>query len=123
MYSVGDSVYVYRWGGYMSGRVVKVSPSGLVDVLIGAATEPTRFRKDGREQGAKYGGYQLDELAFEARTTFLVAEKAAQKTVEALKQVRCSELCNYHWGKDGLMAEVARLQALLDLARAKVEAI
>jgi hypothetical protein len=78
----GDTVYVSRQPRsimadtyYMKGKLVKVTPSGMADVKIGASENATRFNKDGYEVGGDpFYGYHLEldaekvekELAYRA---------------------------------------------------------
>lgn len=128
MLKQGDEVYLARTGGwetyYTKGKVVKVTPSGAVDVLIGSSMEPTRFRPDGYKQGGdRYRDYQLDHIPFVERTALLEQWERAKHAAAMIRSVVPKDGVNARWDKEGLTTEVTRLQTLLDTAKAAVEAI
>ncbi len=124
---VGENVFVAEflgsWGGptYTKGVVQKITPSGMIDVLIGFAKEPTRFRADGRSRG-EYSKRQIDGLmTFEEREAELGKEERARTANTALQLVTCEKLHNPE--QLTLVEEAKRLQGLLDAANKLIEAI
>jgi hypothetical protein len=133
--TVGQKVHLVHGNSYLSfvkGEVVKITPSGLVDIQVGKIGEGNplgrtiRLNKDGYEQGAqRYGSmtYFLDFISFEERIQAQELEQRTKHAANTIYVIKREDGVNYKWGKDGLQAEVARLQVLLDLAKEAVEAI
>lgn len=75
---VNDSVYVHcEYSGYRKGTIVKITPSGLVDVQLEQYAHPLIRFKNGKERmGNKYNPYtlQTDVAAIEE----LLAKKQIQ---------------------------------------------
>src|SRR5271170_4716823 len=91
---VGDNVFVASflgsWGGpqYTKGVVRAITPSGMIDVLIGHSTEWTRFNADGRARG-KYNREQLDGvMTFEERQADLAKQVRRELANAALTAVQ-----------------------------------
>ena len=123
---VNDKVYIYSSGAayYTPGVVVHKTPSGIVDVLIGSSEKPTRFNKEGMEQGGmRYHCYEIDHLTFEERSALLQSETRAKQAVTAICKIKPEGPVSFRWGKVELLKEVERLQELLNEARAAVEQI
>lgn len=127
--TVGEKVYVVHSGSwscsYHEGTVVKTTPTGYVDVQIGFASKPTRFKPDGREMGASYSyAEQIDDTPFEERKAQLEQEQRAAKATAALQKVHFEVGGRFaHWGKEELQKKAAELQAALDEAKQLIEAI
>jgi len=124
----GDSVFIGQfygsWGGpsYTRGVVQKITPSGMIDVLIGHSQQPTRFNPDGRQRGASFGhAEQIDGMPFAEREADLDRRNRAQKANTALTAVVAEKMRNPE--KDDLQKEAARLQSLLDEANKLIEAV
>ena len=128
---VGQQVYVYDGYQYMPMVVIKKTPSGKVDVnwiREESRGEPKRFRADGKMEGAKlWDRDELDPMPFAEREVWIRRAKQAKDAGAALRSIEPSGFrwiyCNPDDAKAMLGAEVARLQGLLDAARALVEAI
>ena len=122
----GDPVFVASflgsWGGpnYTKGVVQKITPSGMIDVLIGFAKEPTRFNSDGRSRG-KYSREQIDGMTFAEREADLNKEERIKKANTALQAVAAEKFRNPN--ELDLVKEADRLQNLLDAANKLIEAI
>lgn len=128
-YTVGQKVYVKYFGSwrwfYTTGVVSKVTPAGMVDVIIGHQSTSTRFRPNGKVQKLKdlYStDYELDDISYEERVALIASEDRAKNAVNLINLVK-AENVRETWGKDGLLAEVNRLQELLMAARTAVEGI
>lgn len=125
---VGESIYVSRFFGqstlFSLVEVVKVTPSGAIDVKFHANQEApfTRFRPDGREQGETRRPYEIDTIPTADRKALLDQEQRTKDAATAISTIMPSDV-NYRYGKEGLSQEIARLEALLADAKAKVEAI
>jgi hypothetical protein len=68
---VKDKVWIaqsYGWydNQYTIGVVVKITPTNLVDVLIGCSTTPTRFTAEGKER-CEFSRRWIDDLPFDVR--------------------------------------------------------
>ena len=134
-YSKGDKVFIATMHGcwdptYNKGVVSHVTPSGLVDVLIGAATSPTRFRSsDGRPLGDKYSRDYLDNIPYNEREAELVRRRGPQwdqgrNAVWAILAVRSGSLnIDADWSKSDLTREISALEDKLATARAAVDMI
>jgi hypothetical protein len=135
MYTVGQKIFIKHFGSwnwyYTPAVVAKVSPAGLVDVKFGYTLEdnanpPKRFLANGKIQkkkGVYESDYEIDTMPFDERVAALASEERAKSAAAALSLVKPEERIRAEWGKDGLLAEVARLQTLLDTARTAVEEI
>jgi len=121
----GDKVFIAQflgsWGGpsYTRGVVQKITPSGMIDVLIGHGTAPTRFNPDGRQRGSTY--CQLDNRPFAEREADLDQRGRIAKANEALQAIAPEKFRNPE--KATLILEVARLQNLLDNAKKLIEVV
>lgn len=122
----GKQIYLARPGNWDThftiATIVKVHPSGMMDVQIGGC-EPMRFLANGKKQGGGYRDYYLDNVTFDERAALLATEQREREAVAAINAVAPESGVNRKWGKDGLQREVARLQELLNAAQAKVDAI
>ncbi len=123
-YTVGEKVFLVRYYGhhaeYAEGSVSKVTPSGIVEVTTNGGH--SRFNAKGKLIGGyKWDSLQIDAMPFEAR----IEQKAKEKRqFEAFKLIQAIKVdATQYYGKDALLEEVVRLQALLDAAKAAVEAI
>ena len=124
---VGDKVFV---GGsqssYIPSVVTKVLPSGAVDVLVGRGETPDRFRENGKIQKSKdkyVPRYFLDFTPYEEREAMLASVARTKVAAVLVGAIGAQNPVNYQWGKEGLAEEVARLQSLLNKAKAAVDAI
>lgn len=125
--TVGADIYVGRFTGhdwqFVPGKVVKVTPSGRCDVET-VRGSIYHFNAKGVQLGEAYRPYELDmHIPFAERAAELSRIDRAKQAARTVEAVVISRGVNYQWGKDGLSAEVARLQTLLDVARAAVESI
>jgi len=124
---VNDQVFVsqyYSWGSpiYIKGVVQKLTPSGMIDVLIGYATEPTRFNSEGRERGVSASlAARIDNLPFSERETAIAKEERGKAANAALQAIKVENFCNPD--AETLRAETTRLQILLDKTKKLIEAI
>ncbi len=124
---VGDKVYLARSGSWTMyfrvGTVVKRTAT-TIDVQVGDSA-PDRFRIDGQRQGGdRYNDWSIDtHFTFEQRAALIAQDERTQQASHAITAIKPKDGINPRWGKDGLQAEVARLEALLADAKAKVEAI
>lgn len=123
----GEKVFVAQflgsWGGptYTPGIVQKITPSGMIDVVIGFGKEPTRFNPDGRSRG-KYTREQIDGLmTFEEREADLAKRDRIQAANNALQTIAVEKMRNPE--QLDLVKEVERLRGLLDAADKLIEAI
>ena len=141
----GTRVYIVRsdsWETrYHAGVVVKVTPSGMVDVLLdhqiadlttltpatnsdGKPHEPNRFYNTGIEGGVDLGRrngmleFDLEEVERQAE-----ARKTAVDAANALNAVHAASMVNPVWSKHIMEQEVVRLQELLDKARFLVDSL
>jgi hypothetical protein len=120
----GDPVYLGRNGLFNKCIVKNVTPKGMVDVLRDDRVE--RYRPDGTQQGGDRWSDELDLTQFSERTEYLERRQRAKDAAVAINAIFAYEdarRIRHEWGKDGLTAVVNRLQALLDEAKSKVEAI
>ena len=125
---IGQKVYTVRSTGwdlaYSVGTVVKVTPSGMVDISHGSDTYTTRFGTDGREVGKnKYRASSIDGTPFAEREEMLAEEKRAQQAANFIGSIQVKDGINKRWGIDGFNTELDRLQALITEARGKVNGI
>ena len=127
---VGQQVYVEAPVGeryYTLMTVIKKTPAGKVD-LQRESYDPERFRADGyKEEGYSYTrAYNReridDEMSVVNRTEWLAALTRTKAAHAAIRTIAPLDLSRWP-DKQSLAAEVARLQGLLDTARALVEAI
>ena len=129
---VGEKVFLARSGSwttcYYEGTVIKVTPT-MVDVQIGTS-EPMRFRfSDGRRHckenypGSRYREYELDSIPYADRKAAIDLERRTKEAAALVAEIKTATGVNYRWGKQGLATEIARIQDLLDVAKASVEAL
>lgn len=123
---VGEKVHVAYSGSwsvrYTAGEVIRVTPSGICTVRIGNAIHlEQRFNPRGRclEEFYKRNTY-LDDMPFEAREKCINHEKSVKSAVELLRRVQPGSIIN---SKEFLLEESARLQNLLDAAKAAIDAL
>ena len=119
----GDKVYRYDGcSAYTPGDVTKGTFTGQVTVEFTCGS--SIFLPTGRERGvSKYNNSRLDvDMTFAERTKWLAARERSKAAATAINAIEVKRV-KYEWGKSDLAAEVARLQELLDAARALVEAI
>lgn len=126
----GDQVYVASPGSWDTrfnvGTVVKVTPSGLVDVQTYPNGPATRFNTNGYEAGnagSKYRKYLDTHMSFEERKALLEREERTKAAMQAISEIKVEERLNWRWGKERMAEEVARLQGLLNAAKAAVDAV
>jgi len=126
----GDKIYVASPGSwdtrYSVGTVVKVTPSGMIDVQHYTDGPITRFGTNGYENGnagSRFRKYLDSHMTFEERKASLEQQERAKAAASEIAKVKVEERVNFRWGKETMMAEVVRLQGLLDAAKAAVEAI
>ena len=125
---IGDRVFVSRsssWNmRYMPGKVFKITPSGMVDILINGSMAPTRFR-NGREIGGSFLGYflVLDHLPYEEREALIAKEDRAKAAAAAINAIKPEERVQHTWSKELMVEEVLKLQMKLDEAKNAVDTI
>ncbi len=124
----GEKVFIAQflgsWGGpnYIPGTVQKITPSGMIDVLIGFAKEPTRFNADGRERSKSTYREQIDGLmTFEEREADLAKRDRIRAANDALQAVVPEKMRNPE--QLDLVKEFSRLLSLLEAANKLIEAI
>jgi len=125
---IGSKVYVARHSSgfsgaiyYNIGEVVKITPGGIVVVRLNGSLSTVRF-KDSRGMGDDKN-YYLDTVTFDERTALIAQKDRVISAVGLINNIKVDGYVKAQWGKEGLAAEVARLQTLLDAAKAAVEAI
>lgn len=123
---VGDKVYIRHMGSwdatYTPSTVTKVTPKGLVDVVVGADTKPRRFLITGNEQGCSWKYMNsLDTLPFDERTALLAQVERTKLAAAAINEVRAD--VRYNYGKTSLLKYVEQLEQAVAKARALTEAI
>lgn len=122
---VGDPVFLTdRAGLFARGVVVKITPSGCIDVRNGDFV--TRYNFDGRKRGMEKWDYDVIDvrMTFAAREEWLKKQgraKAAAALVNGIKNV--APLCDYRLGAEALTKELDRLQSLVFAARKAVDEI
>ena len=131
--NVNDTIYIRRFTGYdyefRLVKVIKKTPTGKIDVSPLNNPNPTytiRFRADGREEGVgvdRFRAYEIDNKTVAERDALLGSKKRANVAAQAISNVRTQERITGAWGKESLMTEIERLEALLNTAREAVEAI
>jgi hypothetical protein len=108
----------------MPAKVQRVTPSGQVTARIGDDPKCDRvFSPKGKETRNAYPYYELDPLPFEERKAMVERGKRARAAADALAEVAVKGSPRGEWGKDNLEVEAARLQGLLDAAKALIQAI
>lgn len=131
----GDNVFVGQFFGgfgvpigvrYTKGVVMKITPSGLIDILVGNMLLPTRFNSDGSSRGGRDSSERIDTaMTFEEREINLARAERIKQASGALSLVICQKL--QHLGilisKGVLLAELERLSLLLIDAQRTIEAI
>jgi hypothetical protein len=116
----GQKVYINARDHFYPGEVVKITPSGLVDVKFGDSGL-SRFKKDGRRQGdSYYHGWRLDtEMSFDDRSEWLKDVQARSAVTIAIKSIEYPRLET--WGRTPEKQEMAealdKVQAQVDAAR------
>ncbi len=126
--TVGESVYTARYNGYgtayTDSKVVKVTPSGMVDVSANGSTYVTRFNKDGNEVGRdKFRSSQIDETPYAERAALIAQDVRRRAAACAVKNIKAAEVNVLYVDSDSLRAEIARMRTELDAAMALVETI
>lgn len=124
--NANDKVYLVRFNGhdlsYAVATITRVLPSGAFDAQLGTA-EPMRFRANGNRQSPNYRDWELDLTPFHEREALIAKEQATRVAANFLGAITVKMGISSRWGKDGLLTEVVRLEALVAEARAKVEAL
>jgi len=126
-YTIDQKVYITRLGSwhasYTPGKVSRITPTGIVSVQVGENTY--RFNPKGDEMNNTSSRYRsfLDTTPFDERTASIERGQRLTIAAEIVKAVKADERVKAEWNKDGLMEEVARLEAMLFAARAAVEAV
>jgi hypothetical protein len=109
---------------YHQGKVVKITPSGQVDVQIGECVR--RYGANGKEI-AKPGAYKtnnyLDTMPFDERKAIIEQEERTKIASILVHAIQADRRITHRWSKEGLLNEVIRLETELAQARAAVEAI
>lgn len=123
----GDKVFIAHYYGGWSGpgytpsTISKITPSGIIDVLIGFSKEPTRFSAEGRERG-KFSRRQIDtEMTFAEREADLERNKRIEAANAALQSIAPEKLRRPE--RSDLVKEIERLRILLEKADKLIEAI
>jgi hypothetical protein len=126
---VGDKFYSVRFNGhghtYTNMVVTKVTPKGFVDGRYehNELAEPIRYNPQGVEIGDSYRKSEIDSMPYDERTAELAKEERAKKAANAVAKVINNCNCNLRWGKEGMLAELDKLQAELNAARELVNNI
>ena len=126
-HAVGDMIHFYRCGSfdhvyYRAGKITKITEKGQTSVTEDDG-QVTRFDASGKEIGGEKR-WRLDTITFEARKELMAQRKRAVAAADSINAVTAREhRALATWQKTGLMEEVERLQALLNAAKAAVEAI
>jgi hypothetical protein len=124
-YTAGEKVFTVRFGSwncfFTPATVTKVTPKGQIVVTF-ASGNTSRFNADGSVIGSDSYCSKLDDVSYEERIARLAEEDRAKTAVSKIKDIQVNAVYA-QWGKDGLMKEIVRLQALLDAAKEAVEAI
>ncbi len=131
MHTVGQKVYVAyssTWDTrYTIGEVIKVTPSGMVDVMSQGGGSTKRFNQQGSEYGVKFARTTLDTIPFDERTALIAQDQRAKFAAAAINAVRLTAEtggeAKASWGKESLEILVQNLQEKLNAAKAAVEAI
>lgn len=118
---IGKRVYVKTRYTVIAGEVVKITPSGKVDVKYPSGTV-VRFNPDGEATPAdRWNRVALlsdedavKELAYEEKKNKLI------KVSNAIREVAPTPGVNHMWGAGSLQKEIDRLQGLLDVAKAAI---
>ena len=118
----GDPVYAGWNGDYAPLTVVSVMPSGHVTATFNASGMIAAFLPSGRERNDVRWGWALDlSMPASERRALLDTEQRRKDAAAAFLPIE--RMIRNRADKDAMVAELARLQAALDAARAKVEAI
>jgi len=124
--AVGDKTYLvqhYGWGcrpQYTPGVVQKVTPTGLIDIVVGFGKEPTRFKADGSQQGTRHG-YLIDEMGFAEREVDIARTERIEAACNALQAIEPEKLRNPE--VLDLVKEHERLQTALNEVRKLIDAV
>lgn len=127
--NVGDRVYIVttgHWGHrdrYRAGTVTKITPSGLIDVTPEKFVSATRFSKDLRQLGNRYGEYIDTEMPFAERAVWLARIHRIEKAAAALASVEPNKDKRRYDTKEELTAEFERLQALMNIAEELIKVV
>lgn len=126
----GEPVYVARVSlstfgerTYTKARVVRVTPSGQVDVRRddGAIEAPlVRFTNKGDKAGQSSYAHVYLDFDVEGVERELKRRVLARKAETALLAVKHSDGCNVRWGSSAMVDEVRRLEQLLATAKEAV---
>lgn len=120
----GDPIYLDTVYSFQRRTVLKVTPTGCVDVKESseAAQPATRFRPDGSVQGGqRWDRKRLDlQMSFDERTQWIERELRIKQIVESMRKIKVSEQINPRWGVEGLATELVRLRGLLEIAEGEL---
>jgi hypothetical protein len=123
----GDKTFVRHGSSYHSytpATVVKITPSGLVNLRIGNSTEIKQFNDDGYLRGgSRYYDYHIDCLTFAEREIELAKDARQRKASQLINAVSVEQRDRAKYGKESMQAIIIELQKQLDAAREAVEAI
>ena len=119
----GQPVYVDTGYGFRHGTVVKVTPTGCVDVQYTNHEEVTRFRPDGSIQGgSRWEKTRLDlRFTFEERTKLIEKDVRKKQVIPIIQKIVVNGRLNWQWSVDDLKAEVTRLETMCQEVRAELE--
>ena len=129
---LGDKVYVgHAWGWnsvrYLSGEVVKITRSGLVDVKFRDDTVrfvKNKYRDEYTQLGQRRRGFWIDvNKTYDERTASLALQERLERARVALAEVTTVAGTFERFSYLDLFNEVNRLQALLDNARKLVREV
>ena len=110
-----------RFFSYIAADIISTSPTGIKTVKYRPSGSVERFTPDGRKRGDHYGDRIDTVMGFAARTAWLKRQSQIQTAGLLVKRVQANNYTFEDVG--GLTAEIDRLQALLDEARAAVAKI
>ncbi len=125
---IGQEVYVLSGVYICKGRVVEITPSGIVHVRT-KDTPPLHFDKDGREinniDALEGGPWHLDDMPFAERTASLEQIAWQWQVFEKLLAVRIDgkAVDPFKLDKEQMQELVRRLEQQLAAAKAAVEAM
>ena len=119
-YKAGDRIRIFEGhGGYITGEVTKVTPSG--QIVVKTPHGERRFTAKGRESGKDYGGwdrhcpYILTKVEGELHATKLQAE--AKRSLRRRTFRDACELLARNDPTDDREAVLAELQRLIDFVK------
>jgi hypothetical protein len=120
MANVGDKVYIYTRHGYMPGEIVKITPSGLIDVKTTHGSQAVyRFNKNGKKLGDDYNAWSIDTMPFDARTAYIKKANALRDALHAIMAIKEARFDS--WGFGGGIPEKQQIATELEKIEAQVQ--